>query len=314
MSKTTLWYLSDSSKTFESLKEQFVEHNFSLDEEAYPDFKQELVLNSEKIAISNFEVEFCLYNYSILSATGERISNILILFKKDDKVGFIVEKNSYPGALKLLRALCGYEDKDKNVIISGDYENSFINGKVFFWIISKIYKDDSEISYVIDGTEKKISLDSLDGLKGNAKVTLNNVSTQGSDVINMLTTLAFLIESEKLTEVALVATYDVHKNIKFIIHLHSRIISIDVDTNNYIGNYKDLEICKTDGTIDDFKLRAMLLIAGHLGFIPTLQSLYILDASDVEVKKSLVIDITEDISKRIEELQKENGIEEGQNI
>jgi hypothetical protein len=40
-----------------------------------------------------------------------------------------------------------------------------------------------------------------------------------------------------------------------------------------------------------------------------LQSLYQLDAGNLEVKKDLIIEITEDISNRIDELQIENGIE-----
>lgn len=310
MGRTTLWYLDDKEKSYESIKETFESKQFNLNADTYPDFKLELITDSQVLHISNFDISYCLYNYSILTPSYERISNILILFKKGTKIGFIVEKGSYSMALTFLRALCGYTQNEKNVIIPEEYHASFLNGDMFFWIISKIYHDDSDISYTTeDGSKKNFSLDSLDGLKGMQKATLNKVSTQGSDVINMLTTLAFLIESERLTEVSLDTTYDIHDNIKFIIHNHRKIISLDVDTKSYVGDFSDKDDVKLNGKINDFKLRALLLLVGHLGFIPMLQSLYQLDAGNLEVKKDLIIEITEDISNRINELQIENGIE-----
>ena len=126
----------------------------------------------------------------------------------------------------------------------------------------------------------------------------------------MLTTLAFLLESERLTEVGLNISFENHQNIQLEINTHSKLISLDIKPDDYMGAFKQNDICMKDGKIDLTILRAMILLVVHLSLIPTLYSLYKSDSAGTNVKSELISDITDDITERIEALKEKNNLTE----
>ena len=226
------------------------------------------------------------------------------MFEFDSKLGFIVDKAGYANALAFLRELSG-TSKNKTIVCE-NYDDSIKNGSLFLWMISKIYHNESNVNYDYNGEKKTIDLNSLDGLKGNTRTGLNNVSTQGSDVINMLTTLAFLLESERLTEVGLNISFETHESLQLEIRTHNQFISLDVKAEDYKGSLYNNDLCIKDGKVNLAILRGVILLTVHLSLIPMLSSLYKSETAGANIKTELITDIRKDMTDRMRALNKEN--------
>lgn len=233
------------------------------------------------------------------------------MFTFNNKLGFIVNKGGYANARAFLRELCGYRDNEKKTIVCEDYAEDILSGKLFLWMISKIYHKESDIEYEAGNEVEHITFDTLDSFKGDTKSGVNTVSTKGSDVITLLTTLAFLLESNRLTRVGLNISFGNHKNVKLNIGTHKKFISLDVVPEDYVGSLRENDsICVRDGKIDLTILRGALLLIVHLSLIPMLYSLYKSDSAGTNVKGDLISDISDDITERIKVLKASNDLEE----
>lgn len=303
MTQTTLWYVNDKERDFKAMEAQLAKGPFFSNSDNYPNFDIRAKVSNQKLVISDSEVQFNIYEYSFDGpTTGTRITGTLIMFCMQEKIGFIVDKASYRNALSFLRELCGYSGKKKTIVCK-EYDTSIRDGSMFLWIISKIYHNESNIEYDTEHNTSNITLNSLDGVKGNIQMGLNSVSTQGSDVINTLTTLAFLLESKRLTEVGLNISFGTHKSIQLDIHTHNKLISLDVEPDVYIGELSNNQNLFPNGGIDLFILRGAILLIAHLGIIPLLNALYKSESDGTMIRTELVSDISEDITQRIKELR-----------
>ncbi|MCH5358522.1 hypothetical protein [Limosilactobacillus reuteri] len=310
MAQTTLWYVNDIK--FDELSKRLENNRFFENSDYYPGFEIEKILNSQNSLESvgiNSDIKFNVYEYSYSfsgqHSSSSRLTGTLILFEFNNKLGFIVDKAGYNNALSFLREL--YKSNKKKTIVPAKYDDSIMNGSLFLWMISKIYNNDSTINYDIGEEKKTITLNSLDGVKGKSRTGLNNVSTQGSDVINMLTTLAFLLESERLTEVGLNISFDTHDSLQLEIKTHNRIISLDVKPEEYMGPLTNNELCQTNGKVNLVILRSIILLTVHLSLIPMLYSLYKADIAGTNVKDDLVSEISADMANRLQRLKKETA-------
>lgn len=308
MTQTTLWYLNDKDKDFEAMNKRLAQGSFFSNSDNYPNFALEAKVSNQKLPISNNDVQFNIYEYSFDGPTGTRITGTLIMFQMQKRIGFIVDKAGYPNALSFLREICGYSG-EKKTIVCEQYDPSIRNGSMFLWIISKIYHNESSIEYDSGSNTGNIVLNSLDGVKGNIQMGLNSVSTQGSDVINTLTTLAFLLESKSLTEVGLNISFRTHDSIQLNIHTHSKLISLDVEPDKYFGALSNNKDLFPNGGIDLFTLRGAILLIVHLGLIPLLYSLYKSESDGAKIRDDLVSDISDDITQRIMELKKTTDLD-----
>ncbi len=183
----------------------------------------------------------------------------------------------------------------------------FLMAAYFFWIISRIYYDESQIDFDSDDKnssleDASISFNSLDAVKGKTVASLNTVSTEGSDVIKMLTTLSFLLESDRLTEVSLAMTYKEHRNLKVELRSGSDLVGVGVDLYSYDGPYREEKI-------DDPILRCELLLLTHLDLLPTIQILFKNDSADEDIKRDLAVDIVANMKRRLNKLLEELGAE-----
>lgn len=305
MTRTTLWFVEDSEQTFEKLTERFVGESIFENSSNYPDFLIEKRSEEKEVSIGAQKIKFQLYEYSFEGANQERIKGMFILFYGLQKIGFILDKSGYSNALSFLRELCGYDSSKKGTIVPKSYDTDVTKGKLFLWIVSRIYNEDSEVEYESNSQINTIAFNSLDGIKGNTITSLNNVSTQGSDVINTLTTLAFLLESGRLTEVRINLSFEKHNSVDLTIKTHSKFVSIDVKEESYIGRLTNDNLCLTENGIDLATLRGILLLEVHLNLIPMLYTLYKSYSAGVDIRKDLINEITEDVEKRIEYLKTE---------
>ncbi|WP_300697175.1 hypothetical protein [uncultured Clostridium sp.] len=309
MAQTTLWYMTDDSK-FNDLDKSLRKKVFFKDSNSYPDFKIGSLLDSSKqLKLGDLKVKFDIYEYSFAgpNASTSRLTGTLVLFQFNDKLGFIVDKAGYTNTLAFLRELSGAANKKKTIVCE-NYDDVIKDGRLFLWMISKIYHNESSINYGSENTPKTITLNSLDGLKGNTRTGLNNVSTQGSDVINMLTTLAFLLESDRLTEVGLNISFEKHESLQLEIRTHNQLISLDVKAEDYKGSLYSNNLCIKNGKVNLAILRGMILLTVHLSLIPMLSSLYKSETAGVNIKAELIKDIREDMTNRMEKLNEEDKI------
>lgn len=299
-SKSSLLFLNDSESSYKKVIEKIEGGGFNLSSDKYPDFKIEKYIE-DSIKIHNKEINYTIFNYSIQSSTStNRINHELIVFKNGKQVGFIVEKNAN-SATSFLRGLLGYKKKRGTVNVQ-ILDSSFENGEIFFWIINRIYSDDPTLTFsTVDNQKNKLILNSIDGIQGRTQATLNRVSTQGSNVINMLTTLAFILESNTLTEVKLISNYNEHEDISLEIHVSGKNITIGVDESEYRGPYENK---------DENELRCILLLVAYLDLIPALIDSYKNDVDEeTNEKKELVSNIVNETTDRINNLKKDYGLE-----
>lgn len=270
-----------------------------------------LILENQTLDLIGKSITFSSFTWSVLQ-NGKRISYLMIIYKDAENIGVVIEKVS--GALTFLRLIAEFDETSRNDIVSREYDDSVFNSELFFWVISKIYNDDADINFRIDDDKKDdieytIELNSLDGLKGRTSGILNKVSTEGSDVINMLTTLSFLLESNQLTEVQLGVTYGAHSNFQIIIHLNSgvrKLLSIDVKEKEYFGDFLKIDTLNDSQSTDKLKLRSAILLMVHLDFFPTLISVFKSDSASTDTRKDLTESIIEDVSSRLDTLKTTN--------
>lgn len=295
--KSTLWYLNDDALNYETIITRLNNGEFDLNPERYPDFILDNKASDQTLNLSGSEIRYNLFDYSVSPTTGNRIHNQLIVFDQNGQIGFIVDKAKE--GLRFIRALLGYDSSQKGLVIPAKRDASFFDDRLFFWIISRIYYDESQIDF--DSLEDaSLSFNSLDSIKGKTVASLNTVSTEGSDVIKMLTTLSFLLESDRLTEVSLVVTYKEHGSLKVELRSGSDIVRVGVDLRSYVGPYRDQET-------EDSVLRCKLLLLAHLDLLPTIQILFKNDNADEDIKRDLAVDIAASMQRRLNRLLEDLG-------
>lgn len=151
----------------------------------------------------------------------------------------------------------------------------------------------------------KIILDSLDGIRGKTSGTLNSVSTQGNDVINMLSTLSFLLESSMLSDITVAFSFNRNDNISTVVHTNNSQsgitqLSIDVSEKKYSGYLRKKANGFSNSDLDFKKLRAKILLIVHLEVIPIIYPQIKVSQfarTKVALKKRIVADLQNKLSK-----------------
>ena len=107
----------------------------------------------------------------------------------------------------------------------------FSAGKVFVWLISKVYGKENTISSENEELSDLI-IDSIKGFKGDTEDLLAKVSMSGESVMNIISALSFLIESRNLNQITIALSYRNHMNME--ISLNNR-NTIGFDEDKYLG-------------------------------------------------------------------------------
>lgn len=287
--KYTIWKINDNDKTYNNLKVQLAKkHLSSINQNKYYKFNLE-ELTEDKVKINNSIVRFTHYKCKYMtSISPEKWSNFsLLLYQCNTTTGFIVEKNS--DALTLLRQICGYSKKEVKTI-----ENVFNNSQKFYadffmWVVNKIYQNNPKLTFKDSmGNNIDISLDSLDSLKGLTR-SVNHVSTNGTDITKMLTTLGFLMESTKLSEVSIDIAYSNHKNISFEMTTGT-IVCIKNEIDSYTGTFTNNLVANDVNENDLAIINDKLIILLSFEIIPNLIHLFNKDGAQ---------DVRRDLTKKI---------------
>lgn len=198
----------------------------------YRNWKIEKVFESDKVAtFSGREIRYNYFKYSCdfvpsgmqedeaLSQTG-----FVIPYSSSGIIRYIISKNS--GALTVLRKLLSYGGKSE--VIKNDFQ---VAADMFVWLISKVYRSENTIEKESDQLAD-LTIDSIRGFKGDTEDLLTKVSATGETVINIISTLSFLLESQNLNQITLDISYRKHTNIDVFL---SKRNTVSIDTDLYQG-------------------------------------------------------------------------------
>ena len=173
------------------------------------------------------------------------------------------------------------------------------NGDLFVWLINKIYKNDC---LLISESEnlKDLSIDSIRGIKGDTEDYLTKVSAVGESVINIISTLSFLLESQNLNQIKLDIGYGEFTNIDLTLN-NKNTVSTDFDRLQCSGFLPDCTMGERISTVFILLYTEILPI-----IIQSYQSE--IDCNNwgqgkcVDFLKKVAEDLSEKVEKRISDL------------
>ncbi len=195
------------------------------------DQNQQIKLNARNITYNMVK-----YSFSQISAGETPIedrsvpkSGFIIVYKGDkpgDSINYIIDENS--SAQKIIRRLMSYNGKSE--VERNGFE---LSSDFFVWLISRAYKRNGLIETAReDGSHYQ--LDAIKGFRGDSEDLQTTVSVTGESVINIISTLAFLLESNNLKQIQVDLSCTEHENI----NLRLQRKTIQVDMENYQGKYE----------------------------------------------------------------------------
>ena len=171
------------------------------------DENQTITMNNETVIYNMIHYR---YDQMTVQATQEEDrpltkSGNIIVYQYRGAIYYIVDQNSR--AKKLLRKLLGYTDKNE---INGN--NFDLPEDFFVWLVNRVYNSEAVIESTSDD-ETALTLEEIKGIRGDTEDLQTKVSTSGESVMNVISTLSFLLESRRLNQVILTLSYTGHENI-----------------------------------------------------------------------------------------------------
>lgn len=211
---------------------------------------------------------------------------LIIVYFNGNSVNYIIDQNS--SAQKNLRKILSYDKKQEIVKNAFDFNSDF-----FVWLIYRIYNNNCAIENMAR-KEVSLYLDVLKGFRGNTEDLQNKVSADGEAVLNIISTLSFLLENGKLDQIKLDLAYTNHEQISLILQSST----VKVDERSYQG------IFERD---DDYERWAKLYLLVYLEILPILESEYRTDIEEnnwgteryIEFMNSVAAKLNEKIQTKI---------------
>lgn len=207
-----------------------------------------------------------------------------------EKIRYIIDRNS--DAQTLLRKMLFYSKKGEIV-----RNNVPVSGDMFVWLINKVYKGENLLESESESL-KNLSIDSIRGFKGNTEDSLTKVSTSGETVMNIISSLSFLIESQNLNQITLDVAYGKHSNIEVSL---SKRATVATSIDRYLGELNQKE---------SHEIVATLLLLLYSEILPIIIQNYQteIEATQwgqgkcVEFLQEVANDLAEKVKLRIEDL------------
>lgn len=220
----------------------------------------------------------------ILNDTG-----YIIIFTDGSSTQFIIDKSAHSTTLTFLRKINNYtgvkEIEEKPIKVSEDF---------FVWIISKVLEGVNDTDSFTEDSE--IVVDRIVGFKGSTEDKLAEVRGWGNRIMNVLSTLAFLFEIEKVTHInprIQYKTEDKSHTIEAGLQLKG---NVKVNFEKYVGDYMQLI---------DIEKESKVILLLYLEVLPKLLTSYENDIENGYWSKDKKIDffneIGNDIQKKIKE-------------
>ncbi len=245
--------------------------------------------DNQKIQLNGREIQ-----YNMIKCTYDQITNeedrpiedrtmsksLFIIVFHNGNINYILDQNS--NAQKLLRKLLSYTGKNEIQKNSFNFSNDF-----FVWLISKVYNSDN----IIESSNKYLSalqLESIKGFRGDTEDSQTRVSATGETVMNIISSLSFLLESGRLNQIKLELSYAGHENISLILKKET----VSIDFKPYQGAFEQEE---KDSII------AKLYLLVYLEILPIIDQEYQSNLADKIWNKEAYINFMNKVGKNLTE-------------
>ena len=236
----------------------------------------------------DIEYNYILYAYDQTS-TSEisqddrtiRKEGFIIPYMSGGVINYIVDQNT--SAMKLLRKLLSYTGRNEIAKNAFEFTDDF-----FMWLIYRVYDAKYNVESVPLG--KKLSIDSIKGFRGDTEDALTQVSATGESVMNIISTLSFILESSNLNQIKLHVGYTANENVS--LKLQRGTVNIYFD--EYQGQFEKEE---------SEQRTAKLYLTVYLEILPYLVQEYntdiINEAWGHTVKISFMRDVADSLNEKV---------------
>jgi hypothetical protein len=239
---------------------------------------------NQNVSLEDMSIQFNCFSLSYPSETEEDVmsNNFLVVYSvNNEKPGFIIDKNSR--AATLLRRFLGCANKRGEVEII----SSSIDTDMLIWLISRVYLHQNQYT-VTDG--EILTVNNIIGFRGGTTDDITRISAAGNTVLNILSTLSFILESNNLKQTMLRLSYKQNSNIELKLYSNG---TVGIETGSYIGEFDD-------DTNNDLK-KAKLYLLVYLVIIPLLCEWYGDNIWNSKKYQEFLREIGESLSKKINE-------------
>lgn len=227
--------------------------------------KNKIFDNLQSVSINNNDIIYNLIEFSVDTITPgdesietrtSKINGLILVYEIGGNVKYIINRNY--DALKLLRKLCHYEGQNE---IVGD--NPSFSSDIFMWFVKSVFTEENSFSFTQqDQTEKELTINSIMGVRGETRDE-NKISAVGKDtVMNLVSTLSLILESDDLKQLIIRIEYSQHENLE-----------IKLTTKGVISN----EITSYEGNFinsNNYDQKAKILLLVYLEILPNFLQVY----------------------------------------
>lgn len=290
MSNIYRW-IDNMGKNFSQINEQLLSNS---DNSNCASDKRKYRIDAVKVKYTNNKSEKYLLHNVVFNSyevayydLGQPVDNqfkkcTLTVYEVDGKnIYYIAEHLSDS---RLLRFLLGYNGKKEIELIENE-----VSSDMLMWLVYKTYN--KKVREHIEPFDN-IEVTQLIGIKGFTDDQSNKVSATGCDVLKLLSTLAFILESRNYRDANIQLSYGLHKNIEVSVWSSGKIA---IDYKKYSGKWGDNA---TQG------IREKLSILICLEIMPLLVKWYNCDKKNGEWSKETQIkflnQIAENVKNKIE--------------
>ena len=177
-------------------------------------------------------------------------SGWVLAYEANQKVHYIINRNTY--SKLILRKMLKYTGRNELI-----QEMTRAYGDLFVWLISKVYTQNNTIEKTDDNLSD-IVVDEIRGFKGRTEDSLNTVSAEGPSVMNILSTLSFLVESQNLRQVTFDLRYSDLPSTEVMLSTSN---TVAIDLNQYMAN---------TNSIDETRSIAKVFLTFYLEILPVI--------------------------------------------
>lgn len=289
----TMDEILDNILNFESWLETDIDPQTSqkLRYEVVKEFEENKVI---KIKGTDFHFNYVKYSYDSLY-TGQQNNPIaterlkttygaFVIYTDGVRTQYLIDKARGSTALRILRKV---NNSDKNKIIEAESFN--IDEEFFIWLLARFMNDNKTLDESNDLTISRII-----GFKGEGNPNKKEavLSGSGNEVMNMISSISFLIEMESMTEIEVRVVID---SDTYEIRYFSRNSQIDIMVENYTGEYM---MSSREENISKILLRAFIEI------IPSMKNSFDEDKENNEwtknSKRDFTLDLVESVRKKLD--------------
>lgn len=257
---------------------------------------EDLAGENQSLKIGDSEIEFRAFDYlyekPILTHAQDELktdrislnTGRVIIYKKNNDIFYIINKSG-ESAKTTLRFL-SKQEHNKTVT----YQTESIPSDMFFWLIKKLRSNQNKINETEDLQITRVLGYRGSGYDDSKQAKING---SGNDVINLISTLTFFLESRELSSLTVRMTQD-SNTYEIVFNTNG---TIDVNLKNYTGDYV-LE----DDRIKDPKV----ILQTMLSVVPLVLQQYRNDSEKKiwteGVRKNFFQELVNSITKQVTEL------------